>query len=97
MKNPYTGPSTSSSLLSSLTSGINAATGHSTSKGKGAHFTRKGPSGMEQLLANNFTGINELVDDGMAGLKRVVINGIDTISLSDGRSPPEVDPKCTIL
>ena len=52
---------------------------------------------MEQLLANNFTGINELVDDGMAGLKRVVINGIDTISLSDGRSPPEVDPKCTIL
>lgn len=56
----------------------------------------KGVSGVEQLIANNITSVNCLVDEGMAGIRRAVINGIDTISLSDG-SQAVPEGKCTIL
>lgn len=55
-----------------------------------------GVSGVEQLIANNITSVNCLVDEGMAGIRRAVINGIDTISLSDG-SQAVPEGKCTIL
>lgn len=52
--------------------------------------------GVEQLIANNINNVNCLVDEGMAGIRRAVINGIDTISLSDG-SQGVPEGKCTIL
>ena len=53
-------------------------------------------SGVEQLIANNLSSVNCLVDEGMAGIRRAVINGIDTISLSDG-SQAVPEGKCVIL
>lgn len=52
--------------------------------------------GVEQLIANNINNVNCLVDEGMAGIRRAVINGIDTISLSDG-SQTVPEGKCAIL
>lgn len=52
--------------------------------------------GVEQLIANNINNVNCLVDEGMAGIRRAVINGIDTISLSDG-SQAAPEGKCAIL
>ena len=55
-----------------------------------------GVAGVEQLIANNISSVNCLVDEGMAGIRRAVINGIDTISLSDG-SQAAPEGKCVIL
>jgi hypothetical protein len=52
--------------------------------------------GVEELIANNINNVNCLVDEGMAGIRRAVINGIDTISLTDG-STPTTEAKCVIL
>ena len=52
--------------------------------------------GVEELIANNISNVNCLVDEGMAGIRRAVINGIDTISLTDGSTAP-AEAKCIIL
>lgn len=50
-------------------------------------------SAMDQLICNN---VDCLVDQGLTGIRRAVINGIDTISLTESL-PVQQDSKCTIL
>ena len=62
----------------------------------GLNRTLNGLKGLNNPITGSYTGVNKLVDNDMIEIKRAIINGMDTISLSDGcKTPP--DQKCTIL
>lgn len=50
-------------------------------------------SGINQFICNN---VDCLVDQGLTGIRRAVINGIDTISLTESL-PIQQESRCTIL
>jgi len=69
-------------------------------RGVGGLLGRKAPSlqshtkPIQDLIVNN---VNCLVDEGMTSIRRAVINGIDTISLSDGPDVTSSATGCVIL
>lgn len=65
----------------------------------GNHLQNGNLSGLNSgsaSLTGSLNGVNKFVDNDMMEIKRAIISGVDTISLSDGSKTPP-DQKCTIL